>query len=65
MADCCFDRESEQFTCYQHDENDPHSLGDDDVLTIFQDRFGTLWIGTREGRMTRVGSASAGGTFTR
>ena len=44
-----FDRETESFTTYQHDEDDSDSLSDDEVWTIYEDREGTLWIGTSDG----------------
>jgi ligand-binding sensor domain-containing protein len=65
-----FDRETDdgqttaRFVRYQHDENDPHSLGDNEVLTIFEDRSGTLWIGTRKGGLSRFDPASGRGAFT-
>ncbi len=57
-----FDREKEQFTRYQASPDDPHSLRDsyevladlntlshNNVRTIYEDRSGTLWIGTGDG----------------
>lgn len=37
------------FTHFRHDKNDPESLIDDAVTVIFQDRDGTIWIGTDNG----------------
>ncbi|MFH1926839.1 MAG: triple tyrosine motif-containing protein [Chloroflexota bacterium] len=38
---------------YVHDPNDPHSLSDDTVLSICEDRRGTLWVGTELGGLNR------------
>ena len=48
-----FDRETGQFTRYQHDPNDPQSLSSDDVQVIYEDRAGTLWIATLGGGLNR------------
>lgn len=34
------------FKVFQHDENDPRSLGDDQVARIFEDSKGRLWVST-------------------
>ncbi len=34
------------FIHYQHDPEDPNSIKDNDVLSIHEDMFNTLWIGT-------------------
>jgi signal transduction histidine kinase/CheY-like chemotaxis protein/streptogramin lyase len=44
-----FDRETEQFTRYQHDPADPGTLSHNQVTTIYEDRSGVLWIGTMGG----------------
>jgi signal transduction histidine kinase len=44
-----FDRARETFTFYHHDPKNPHSLSDDVIRCIAQDRFGMLWIGTNRG----------------
>ncbi len=41
-----FDRATETFRRYQHDPSDPHSLIDDGVSHINEDRQGTLYVGT-------------------
>jgi PAS domain-containing protein len=41
-----FDRETQTFSRYQHVSTDPQSLADDSVVSIYEDRTGTLWIGT-------------------
>jgi signal transduction histidine kinase/ligand-binding sensor domain-containing protein len=37
------------FTVYRHDPNDPQSLRDDNIASIYEDRSGVLWIGTPQG----------------
>jgi len=44
-----FDRNSESFVRYGHDMDNPQSLRDSDVLSLYQDRGGVLWVGTRGG----------------
>ena len=46
-----FDPQAEQITYYQHDPDDPHSLGGSDncVLTIAQDGSGALWVDAGDG----------------
>jgi len=53
-----FDRASENFTHYQHDENDSHSLSNNSVWAIYQDRSGVLWVGTDGGGLGRYDSMS-------
>lgn len=38
-----------QFTVYKHDPEDPKSLSDNGVTSLFEDRDGTLWVGTTAG----------------
>jgi signal transduction histidine kinase/ligand-binding sensor domain-containing protein len=42
-----FNRETGTFTRFMHDENNPTSLRDNKVRAIYEDKNGTLWIGTR------------------
>ncbi len=45
-----FDRETGRFTnIFQHHETNPHSLNDNKVVSIYQDRAGLLWLGTETG----------------
>jgi signal transduction histidine kinase/ligand-binding sensor domain-containing protein/CheY-like chemotaxis protein len=44
-----FDEHSGQFKHYRNSPNDPNSLPSDDVISIYQDRSGNLWIGTTVG----------------
>jgi signal transduction histidine kinase/ligand-binding sensor domain-containing protein/CheY-like chemotaxis protein len=43
-----FDPPSQSFVRYKRD-TDTHSLRDDDVMSLYQDRGGVLWVGTRAG----------------
>jgi len=45
--------DTEQFTHYQPDPNDPHSLSHRVVSSIYEDQSGTLWIGTGGGGLNR------------
>lgn len=38
-----------EFTIYQHDEENPHSIANDLVRTCYKDKFGNIWAGTAEG----------------
>jgi DNA-binding NtrC family response regulator/ligand-binding sensor domain-containing protein len=42
------------FIHYRHDPEDPNSLSDDKVISMYQDRFGTLWIGTESGGLNEL-----------
>lgn len=44
-----FDAGSERFVRYGRDADDPQSLRDDDIMSLYQDRGGVLWVGTRAG----------------
>lgn len=54
-----WDAEGNRFVNYGHLATDPNSLVDNQVLTVFQDRTGTLWAGTTKG-VSRVDLASGG-----
>ena len=49
-----FDRQSETFTHYQNDPNDPHSLSNNYVTGIGEDQAGTLWVGTYGGGLNQL-----------
>ncbi len=44
-----FEFESETFTIYRHDPNNPDSLSNDLIWTVYEDDKGILWIGTDGG----------------
>jgi ligand-binding sensor domain-containing protein/signal transduction histidine kinase len=45
-----FDLRTERFTYrVQHDESNAHSLNDNAVVSVYQDRGGLLWVGTENG----------------
>ncbi len=41
------------FTIFRHDPEDPNSLSDSRILSIFQDRSGILWVGTANGGLNK------------
>ena len=43
------DRESQQFTHFQHDVSDDNSLSDSEVSSLYLDQAGILWVGTHRG----------------
>ncbi len=45
---------------YQHDPDDPQSLGGAWVVSIYEDSEGTLWIGTDDGGLDRSMYGSRG-----
>ena len=42
-----------RFGHYRHDPTDPHSLGANPILSMFEDSSGALWVGTRGGGVNR------------
>lgn len=44
-----FDRKTEQFKAFQHDEKDENSIISNNINTVFEDRDGRIWVGTRYG----------------
>ena len=38
-----------EFTIYQYNQNDPHSISDNYISSIIEDHNGKLWIGTNDG----------------
>ena len=44
-----FDAAAGLFVRYGHDADNPQSLRDDDIMALYQDRGGVLWVGTRAG----------------
>ncbi|MFP4576974.1 MAG: histidine kinase dimerization/phosphoacceptor domain -containing protein, partial [Coleofasciculus sp.] len=57
-----FERETEKFTRYTHDPNNPNSLSYDRVLSINEYPAGTLWLGTYGGGLNKFDIATE--TFT-
>ena len=53
------------FDSFRHDVNDPTSLSSNIIATIFEDRAGTLWIGTLGGGLNRIHQEESEVTFTR
>jgi len=47
------DREKEKFTHYKNNPNSPNSLSNNWVNSIYEDRSGVLWIGTRGGGLNK------------
>jgi signal transduction histidine kinase/ligand-binding sensor domain-containing protein len=58
-----FDRESETFTRYLHDPENPNTLSSNHVMSIFEDSGGTFWIGTWNNGLHTMDRES--GIFTR
>jgi DNA-binding NtrC family response regulator/ligand-binding sensor domain-containing protein len=48
------DRHQNQFVHFVHDSNNPHSLSDNRVLSIYEDRSGVLWIGTGDNGLNKL-----------
>lgn len=50
------------YTTYQHNDNDPGSLGNDQVLSLLCDKAGRIWVGTINGGLNLFDSVT--GRFT-
>jgi signal transduction histidine kinase/ligand-binding sensor domain-containing protein/FixJ family two-component response regulator len=46
---CKLDKKSMKLTVYGHDPENPNSISDNQILSIYEDRSGFMWIGTRNG----------------
>jgi PAS domain S-box-containing protein len=44
-----FDPGTERFTVYKHNTNDPASLSNNRVNSVYFDHSGTMWVGTQDG----------------
>ena len=42
-----------EFRIYRHAESQPGSLRDNYILSLFEDRAGTFWVGTNKGGLNR------------
>ena len=49
-----FDRKTETFVNYLHDEGNNSSISFDDLYTIFEDRSGAIWVGTWGGGLNKL-----------
>ena len=47
------DRSTGQFSHYRQDATDPASLRDSFIMSLYQDQTGLVWIGTRDGGVSR------------
>lgn len=45
----CFDYINNSFTCFRHDDNDPHSLSGNRIADLQAAKGGGIWIAMREG----------------
>jgi signal transduction histidine kinase/ligand-binding sensor domain-containing protein len=52
-----YDRVKDNFTFFDNDPTDPHSLDDNVVTTICEDLSGTLWFGTAGGGVNKLDKA--------
>ena len=48
-----FNRQTNRFTQYRHDPQDPNSLGSDVIVELYVDSDDVLWIGTYHGGLNR------------
>jgi ligand-binding sensor domain-containing protein len=66
-----FDATKGTFTHYRHQPDDPYSISSNSVVAIYEDRQGTLWVGTgsvyggdsKDGGLNRMDKKT--GRFTR
>lgn len=49
----CCKSPADEWTHYSHNNADPYSLSDNNILAIYQDRSGVLWLGTHLGGINR------------
>jgi ligand-binding sensor domain-containing protein len=52
------DRQQATFAHYRHDPTDPRASGEDNVMSLFQDKGGVLWVGTRSAGVHRWNPAT-------
>lgn len=58
-----FDRSSEKFVRYTREFDNPHSLNNPAILSIYQDRQANLWIGTYSGGLNQFDRSAERFTF--
>jgi len=58
-----YDPKMDHFDNYQHDPGDPHSLSDNDIFGLFEDREGFIWVATKNHGANRLDPKTA--QFTR
>ncbi len=46
---CIYNRQKDNFERFMHDDRDTNSLINNNILTIYIDRFSNIWVGTRGG----------------
>jgi ligand-binding sensor domain-containing protein len=51
---CFLDPEKKCLLHLEHSQQDPYSLGDNQITDIVEDHNGTIWIGTRDGGFNRL-----------
>lgn len=58
-----FDKKNKAFTRYLNDPENKNSLSDNNILSVYSDSRGVLWIGTKEGGLNKFTPKTK--TFTR
>jgi ligand-binding sensor domain-containing protein/signal transduction histidine kinase len=56
------DRGKIEFRHYRHEPTNPNTLNDNSITTLYEDRAGNLWIGTRNGGLNKLARETK--TFT-
>lgn len=54
-----WDRSSNQYSFLLHDPDDRHSLGSNEVLSLYKDSYGVIWTGNWKGGLNRYDPQSA------
>jgi PAS domain S-box-containing protein len=54
-----YDPETGHFNNYQHDPEDPHSLSDNEIFGLFEDREGFIWVATKNHGANRLDPKTA------